>query len=104
MRGGETAQVGRPEAKSVVSGFAVRKQQKNKIRPVNEAGRTEGFIPVTPCSLGKRQLEASSLVARGSRAAFSIACAWAPPGVAAITDALAPGREGVEGGHSQCYV
>lgn len=29
--------------------------QKNQIRPVNEAGRAVGFIPVTPCSLGKRQ-------------------------------------------------
>jgi mono/diheme cytochrome c family protein len=31
--------------------------KKNQIRPVNEAGRPEGFIPVTPCSLGKRQLQ-----------------------------------------------
>ncbi len=30
---------------------------KNQIRPVNEAGRAVGFIPVTPCSLGKRQPE-----------------------------------------------
>ena len=31
--------------------------QKNQIRPVNEAGRAEGFFPVTSCSLGKRQPE-----------------------------------------------
>ena len=43
---------------------------KNQIRPVNEAGRAVGFIPVTPCSLGKRQPEGWSDPA-GS-AAFSI--------------------------------
>jgi hypothetical protein len=31
--------------------------QKNQIRPVNEAGRAEGFFPVTSCNLGKRQPE-----------------------------------------------
>lgn len=44
--------------------------QKNQIRPVNEAGRAVGFIPVTPCSFGKRQPEGWSNPS-GS-AAFSI--------------------------------
>lgn len=34
---------------------------KNQIRPVNEAGRAVGFIPVTPCSLGKRQPEGGAI-------------------------------------------
>ena len=39
--------------------------QKNQIRPVNEAGRAEGFIPVTPCSLGKRQPEGGAIHWKG---------------------------------------
>ena len=47
--------------------------EKNQIRPVNEAVRTVGFIPVTPRLLGKRQPKVADLTSTSLLAAFSIA-------------------------------
>ena len=65
-----------PKLSSVVQ-YRSQFVTKNQIRPVNEAGRAVGFIPVTPCSLGKRQPErqgqGSRSEVRPGSAAFSLA-------------------------------
>lgn len=54
-------------------------QQKNQIRPVNEAGSTVGFFPVTSCSLGKRQPE-SELAFTPLGCLFAAGRTSGPPG------------------------